>query len=122
MEKTPQLRIVHQLPGRVRIKLDLLPKSGSQMEKIVKGHPGILEVRVSPITKSLLLKFEPEVITQEELIIRIAVLSCFENNFTPIRVYSDVEVREMSNMAFMSGFFIVCALGGKVVSTVHSRS
>jgi len=114
MIKTPQLRIIHQLPGRVRLKLDILPKDPSQMEKIVKGHPGIQEIRLSPLTKSLLLKFEPETITQEELIIRVAVYLALENNFSSVRVFSDVEVREMSNMAFMSGFFIVFALGGKL--------
>jgi hypothetical protein len=114
MEKTHQIRIVHQLPGRIRLKLNLLPLNLAQMKKHVKSHPGIREVIVNPITNSMLLQYEPDEITQEELIIRVAVYLALENNFSTIRVFSDIEVREMSNMAFMSGFFIMCAFSAKL--------
>jgi hypothetical protein len=114
MQKIPQLRIVHQIPGRIRLKMNILPEDSKQMEKTVSSHPGILEVKISPQTRSLLLRFEPETISQEELIIRAAVYLSLENDFCPIRIYSDIEVKELSNIAFLSGFFIISALGIKL--------
>jgi len=114
MQKTPQLRIVHQLPGRIRLKMNILPQDSSKMEKTVSSHPGIIEVKISSHTRSLLLRYESEIISQEELIIRAAVFLSLENNFCPVRIYSDIEVKELSNMAFLSGFFIVGALGIKL--------
>jgi len=114
MQKNLQFRIVHQIPGRIRLKMNILPRDSQKMEETVSSHPGILEVKISPLTRSLLLCFQPEIITQEELIIRAAVYLSLENDFSPIRIYSDIEVKEMSNMAFVSGFFIVGALGIKI--------
>jgi hypothetical protein len=84
------------------------------MEKTVSSHPGIHEVSISPLTRTLLLRFEPDTISQEELIIRAAVYLSLENNFCPIKIYSDIEVKELSNMAFLSGFFVISALGIKL--------
>jgi hypothetical protein len=84
------------------------------MEKTVSSHPGIHEVKISHITQSMLLRFDPQTISQEELIIRAAVYLSLENDFTPIRIYSDIEVRELSNMSFLSGFLIISALGIKM--------
>jgi len=114
MQKTPQLRIVHQLPGRIRLKMTMLPQDTALMEKTVSSHPGILEVKVSEPTRSLLLRYEPENISQEELIIRAAIYLSMENDFCPIRIYSDIDVKELSNISFLSGFFIVSALGIKL--------
>ena len=122
MQKTPQLRIVHQLPGRIRLRMNILPHDASKMEKTVRSHPGILEVKISSHTRSLLLCYESDIISQEELIIRAAVFLSLENNFCPVKIYSDIEVKELSNMAFLSGFFIVSALGIKLFrrfSRVH---
>jgi hypothetical protein len=123
MKKIPQFRIVHQIPGRIRIKMNILPKDNQKMEKTVRRHPGILEVKITPITRSLLLRFESETISQEELIIRAAVYLSLENDFSPVKIYSDIEVKELSNMAFLSGFFVVSALGIKLFkrfNKIHS--
>jgi len=114
MQKIPQLRIIHQIPGRIRVKMNILPENAQKMEKTVSSHPGIHEVSISPLTRTLLLRFEPDTISQEELIIRAAVYLSLENNFCPIKIYSDIEVKELSNMAFLSGFFVISALGIKL--------
>ena len=122
MQKTPQLRIIHQIPGRIRLKMNILPQDSTKMEKTVSSHPGILEVKISTHTRSLLLRFESDLISQEELIIRAAVFLSLENDFCPVRIYSDIDVKELSNMSFLSGFFIVGALGVKLFrrfSKVH---
>lgn len=114
MQKNPQLRIIHQIPGRIRLKMNILPEDSKKMENTVSGHPGIYEVKISPVTRTLLLRFEPRTISQEELIIRAAVFLSLENDFCPIKIYSDIEVKEPSNMAFLSGFFVISALGIKL--------
>jgi hypothetical protein len=114
MQKNPQLRIIHQIPGRIRLKMNILPENSLKMEKTVSSHPGVHEVKISPVTRTLLLRFEPETISQEELIIRAAVFLSLENDFCPIKIYSDIEVKELSNIAFLSGFFVMSALGIKL--------
>ena len=84
MQKNLQFRIVHQIPGRIRLKMNTLPEDLAKMEKTVSGHPGILEVKISPVTRSLLLSFEPDTISQEELILRAAVYLSLENDFAPL--------------------------------------
>jgi len=114
MKNNHYIKIIHSLPGRVRLKLPETPKDVKAMQKTVKGHPGIFEIAYSKHTNSVLLKFDTNETSQEELIIRVAVFLSLENNLQPLRVYSDVDVSEISEAAFLSGFFILISLVSRV--------
>ncbi len=109
------LRVVHSLPGRVRLRMNILPVSPQNMIKTVKDHPGISEITFNPHTRSVLIKFEPGMTSQEELIIRLAVFLSLEKEFTPVRVLSESHAKEMSESAFISGFLILISLFGRVL-------
>ena len=70
----PRYRIVHRLPGRLRIKVPLLEKVP------VKWHPyaglvtdlacikqGILNVHIQPISGSILITYEPAQINENQI-------------------------------------------------------
>ena len=115
MEPELLVRVVHSLPGRVRLRLSIQPADPQAMEATVKEHPGIFEVSFNPHTRSVLLRFDPDETSQEELIIRVAVFLSLENDLRPVKVYSDPDAPEISNSAFLSGFLLVTALAGRLV-------
>ncbi len=109
------IRIIHTLKGRVRLRVNISPKSSEEMIDTVKSHPGIYEINFNKHTKSVLIKFDPAETSQEELIIRVAVFISLENGLIPARVYSDIKDLEMSDSAFLSGFLIFVSLFSRII-------
>lgn len=109
------IRVLHRLPGRLRLRLSSAPQRPGDMERTVKLHAGVQEVTYSPHTRSLLLRFDGSEISQEELIIRAAVFVSLDNELAPVRVYSDYEATGLSNSAYLSGFLILTALASRLV-------
>lgn len=114
MNQNPTVKIIHQLPGRLRIRLSNLPENPDNMVKKVREHPGIFEIKLTVITKSVLLSYDPSEISQEELILRIAVYISLENQHHPVNIYTDVDVKDMSQFAFFSGGLIIAALASRL--------
>lgn len=109
MPNRPSITVIHQLPGRVRLHASLAIKNPAEMKKEVMEHPGISEISYTPVTKSLLILFEPETVTREELIIRVGLYISIENNNIPVKVLSQPPVSEMSDSAYYSGMSLVIA-------------
>jgi hypothetical protein len=115
MNQSITIRVMHSLPGRVRLRLSLSPVSADDMIKTVKDHPGISEITFNGYSKSVLLKYDPDETSQEELIIRVAVFISLEHDLQPVRVYSDTKMLEMSESAFVSGFLILISLVSRII-------
>lgn len=109
------LRVIHNIPGRVRLRLNINPVSIIAMEKMVRNHPGISKFQYNQHTKSVLVNYDSEDTSQEEIIIRVAVFISLENNLQPVRVFSDMKVREMSDSAFFSGFIILLSIASRLI-------
>lgn len=101
--------IIHSLPGRVRFRLSLSPLDPGKFEKTVKNHPGIFFIQYNDHTKSVLVKFDPKKVTQEELIIRISMLLSLENNNRPVKVFAEPELKNLSDSAFYSAIALLIA-------------
>lgn len=73
MIPSARLCIVHRLPGRIRLRLDNLTPDWSRMEKDLRGHEGIGDFR--PINRlcSAVITYDPSVIEEAELVLRIAL-------------------------------------------------
>ncbi len=41
MTPGPRISIIHRLPGRLRLRIDATSPDWKQMEKDLRGHPGI---------------------------------------------------------------------------------
>ncbi|MCB8815015.1 hypothetical protein [Desulfosporosinus shakirovi] len=82
----PVMNIVHQLPGRVRISLSMPPRRIEKLEKEVLEHTGIHCVKFSPITRSVLVYYNPIEIEMPEIIVRIGTALSIEYNMCPVYV------------------------------------
>lgn len=115
MPHRPSLTIVHELPGRVRLQASLEIRNPKKMTKTVKSHPGISVISYSPITKSILVLFDPHVVSREELVIRIGLFISIENSAIPIKVLSQPPVSDLSDSAYYSGLSLLIATILKVL-------
>jgi len=62
----PVVTVVHSLPGRVRVRLSVAPRDVQRMFAGVREHPGMASIVFSPATRSVLARFNPHEISQEE--------------------------------------------------------
>ena len=66
----PVVTVVHSLPGRVRARLSVAPGDVQRMLAGVREHPGMESISFSPITRSILARFNPHEISREEIVLR----------------------------------------------------
>jgi hypothetical protein len=115
-EKTPFLTIVHELPGRLRMKVSSALEDPKHLEKSVKGHAGILSVAYTPVTRAILVRFDPEQVSREEIIIRVGLSVALAFGSHPIHILTEPQTREVSDSAFYSGFLLAIALANRFVN------
>lgn len=115
MAVTPNITVIHELPGRLRVKLSLPPLKPKSMEKAVRDHEGIELVTYTPITQTVLLKFDPDHVSREELVVRIAVFLSLENNNIPVQVFSHPQKEDISDFAFYSAVLLAMGFISKYI-------
>jgi hypothetical protein len=91
--KKPVVTVVHSLPGRVRARLSVTPRDVQRMLAGVREHPGMESISFSPITRSILARFNPHEISQQEIILRIAFHLSLDCDSAPIRLLAEPEQR-----------------------------
>ena len=89
----PVVTVVHSLPGRVRVRLSVAPGDVQRMLAGVREHPGMESISFSPITRSILARFQPHEISREEIVLRIAFHLSLDCGSTPVRLLSEPEQR-----------------------------
>ena len=87
--KKPVVTVVHSLPGRVRGALLVAPGDVPRMLAGVREHPGMESISYSPITKSILARFNPHEISQEEIVLRIAFHLSLDCDSAPVRLLAE---------------------------------
>ncbi len=91
--KKPVVTVVHSLPGRVRARLSVAPGDVQRMLAGVREHPGMESISFSPITRSILARFNPHEISQEEIVLRIAFHLSLDCDSAPVRLLAEPEQR-----------------------------
>jgi len=104
------LTIEHELPGRVRIRLSHALRQSERVRRLVAEHDGVAEVQYTAVSRSMLVRSDPEHITTEEIVIRIATGLSLEHNNADVRVLTQPPVRELTDSAFYSGIVLFAAL------------
>ncbi len=89
----PVVTVVHSLPGRVRARLSVAPRDVQRMLGGVREHPGMESISFSPITRSVLARFNPHEISQEEIVLRIAFHLSLDFDTQPVRLLAAPEQR-----------------------------
>lgn len=115
MIEKPTITIVHQLPGRVRLSLSHGLKDPELTASRVSKHPGISSVVYTPISRSVLVIFDPFEITQPEIIVRLACCLSSDHGGASIRVLAAPEAKELSDSAFYSALSLLVALATRAV-------
>ncbi len=108
-DQQPAVTIEHELPGRLRIRLSHALREPERMRRLVEEHAGVGEVRYTAISRSVLVRYEPNHISTEEIVIRIATGLSLEHDNAGIRVLRRPAAREMTDSAFYSGVVLVAA-------------
>jgi hypothetical protein len=115
-EKNPFLTIVHELPGRLRMKISSSLEDPKQLEKSVKGHAGILSVAYTPVTRAILVRFDPGEVSREEIIIRVGLSVALAFGSQPIHILTESQTHEVSDSAVYSGFLLAIAIANRFVN------
>ena len=89
----PVVTVVHSLPGRVRVRLSVAPGDVQRMLAGVREHPGMESISFSPITRSILARFNPHEISREEIVLRIAFHLSLDCGSAPVRLLAEPEQR-----------------------------
>ena len=89
----PVVTVVHSLPGRVRVRISAGPRDVQRMLAGVREHPGMESISFSPITRSILARFNPNEISQEEIALRIAFHLSLDCDSAPVRLLAEPEER-----------------------------
>ena len=74
MATTERGRVVHAVPGRVRVRLDTRPLAddrGSALRRALLALPDIDEVQITPRTASVVIVYDPEAFDTHGLIERL---------------------------------------------------
>src|SRR5690242_11918386 len=66
-------RLLHALPGRVRIHIPGLPQRGQHwVEARLGGVPGVHTIRANPLTRTMLVLFDPTRTTYAAILAAVA--------------------------------------------------
>ena len=111
----PVVTVVHELPGRVRMRLSHPLENAEQLKGLVLNHQGVKAVDYDLLSRSVLVHFDPRHVTQEEIIIRVAFSLALDCGDAPVRILAEPEVHEMSNSGLYSGALLIFALTARLV-------
>lgn len=111
METKPTITIVHEIPGRWRLRLSVPPEDPTRLIKNVRGHEGIADISYSPVVRSLLVHFDPTCVTREEIMMRIAVAMSEQKGLVPVYVLTEPARRRVSPEVWISGVLLLLSYG-----------
>jgi hypothetical protein len=107
----PVVTVVHSLPGRVRARLSVAPRDVQRMLAGIGEHPGMESIDFSSPTRSILARFKPHDISQEEIVLRIAFQLSLDYDAVPVRLLAEPEQRgALGGSALFSAAALASAL------------
>ncbi|MGO8748147.1 MAG: hypothetical protein ACLQNE_19405 [Thermoguttaceae bacterium] len=120
VSKKPVVTVVHSLPGRVRARLSVAPRDVQRMLGGVREHPGMESISFSPITRSILARFNPREISQEEIVLRIAFYLSLDCDSAAVRLLAEPEQRPaLGGSAAVSAAALVLSLAMHGLKTAN---
>jgi hypothetical protein len=124
MNRNQQLAVTveHEIPGRLRIRLSHALKQPERMRRLLAEHAGVSEVQYTPVSRSVLVRYDPQHISIEEIVIRIATGLSLEHDNAGIRVLTRPQTRELTDSAFYSGVVLFAALILRLLGRYPSAS
>jgi hypothetical protein len=67
----PELTVTlaHALPGRLRLRLSIAPRDTNRFLDAISAHDGLKAVTYTPVTRSVLIRYQTGHLTAEELLL-----------------------------------------------------
>ncbi len=110
----PSVTIEHELPGRLRARLSHAVRDLPQLRRMLLDHPGVGQVRYTAISSSLLVRYDPQKVTGEEIVVRVAIALSLEQNVA-VRVLSRPRARDVTDTGFYAGVSLLAALAARLL-------
>jgi hypothetical protein len=117
VETKPTITIVHELAGRWRLRLSVPPEDPTRLIRSVQAHEGIGAIAYSPIVRSLLVHFDPQRVTREEIMMRIAVSLSEQKGLVPVYVLTEPARRQVSPEVWGSGALLLLSYGMRLAGS-----
>ena len=99
--------IAHVLPGRLRIRFSHPILKESDLVEIIKRHPGISSAGYTSITQNLVVTYNSEQITTEEIILRACLAFSRDYDLGPVQIQSAERSVALGNLSLYSGFSLI---------------
>lgn len=112
----PTILMVHKLEGRIRIKISHPIIDIKEAEKFIKEADGITCVRYNDTIKSMIIKYNPTIITTENVIIKISIFMSNTYGFSKVKFISDCH---KSDMPLLSYYSLISILGANVIKYLN---
>ena len=107
MESDLNIVIAHTLPGRLRIRFSHPFRNEGDLVEIIKRHPGVKLAAYTSVTRNLVVKYDPKVITTEEIILRASLAFSKDYNLGPVQIQSAERSVALGNLSLYAGFSLM---------------
>ncbi|MBT8361872.1 MAG: hypothetical protein KJO32_13040 [Deltaproteobacteria bacterium] len=109
MKSEITLAVLHEIAGRVRLRLSSPPRDENRFITALSAHEGFQEVSFNHVSKSLLITFEGGHLTTQEILLRAAIALSVEYDFQPVQVKVGKDTEVMTDGAILAGLFLLSA-------------
>lgn len=96
------MTVLHSLPNRVRLKLSVPIKKLDIFKRNVSHDVEYLDLKYNPVTNTVLVTFDPEVILLQEVIYKVITAFSIENGMIPVRLLDGLKVKSLGNWSLYS--------------------
>ncbi len=114
-ENLPAVTVVHALRGRIRMLLSRELRDEQRMISAMMEHEGMLSIRYTPITRSVVVRYDPGEVQQEEIILRVAFFLSLDHDAVPVRVLAEPERQDLTDSSIYSAILLLSALASRLV-------
>ena len=111
----PSVTIEHELPGRLRVRLSHTLKHPDRLHRMIQEHPGVARVQYTAPTRSVLVRYDLQSVSAEEIVIRIAISLALEKDKEIVRILTRPPTREVTDNGFYAGLALLVALAARVL-------
>jgi hypothetical protein len=112
-----RLVVVHRVPGRVRVAVQ--PAERMLLVHLVKQAPRIIGVKGSEVGASrhnLVVRFDPNHVTEDNLLMRLGLALSARLNYAPVQVVRERRTGSLDRGAVITGGLAAAAVGAAVVA------
>lgn len=111
MKAQPIITVVHSLPHRRRLRLSVSPEDTGQFLSHIRDHEGIGRLAYNPISRSLLIYFDPKEVHGEEIMMRVAIALSEQKGMVPVYLLPAPAQTRIPAEAWLSGAVLLGAYG-----------